>query len=32
MSNVIIKTRGNEEIIRLLEILESLNSENEQSV
>lgn len=32
MSNVIIKTRGNEEIIRLLEILESLNSENEQFV
>lgn len=32
MSNVIIKTRGNEEIIRLLEILESLNSANEQSV
>lgn len=32
MSNLIIKTRGNEEIIRLLEILESLNSENKQSV
>lgn len=32
MSNVIIKTRGNEEIIQLLEILESLNSENKQSV
>ena len=32
MSNVIIKTRGNEEIIRLLEILESLNSENDKTV